>query len=161
MSEKTAKIVYTEADEKGLELIGGLWQKLHDYHRERNKYFPEYYAMMTWQKRKKEILEKSAKGKFHLDLGWEVDTGKIIGYCISTISESGVGEVDSIFIEEPYRRSRIGDNFMKKALKWMNGESVMWKMLTVAGGNEEVFGFYSRYGFFPRFTMLAQTKTDS
>jgi ribosomal protein S18 acetylase RimI-like enzyme len=158
MNEKTIKIVYTEADAQGLELIGDLWQKLHAHHKQRNKHFPEYYDMITWDKRREELLEKASKGKIYIDLAWDVDSGKTVGYCVSTIVESGVGEIDSIFIEEPYRRSGIGGAFMKKALARMDSQSVMWKMLTVAGGNEEVFSFYQRFGFYPRFTMLAQEK---
>lgn len=158
MTQNDHKIIYTEADAQGLELIGSLWQQLHEHHKQRNKHFPEYYDMMNWEKRKQELLEKAVKGKIYIDLAWDVDTGKTVGYCVSTISESSVGEIDSIFILEDYRRSGIGDNFMKKALERMDNQSVMWKMLTVAGGNEEVFGFYSRFGFYPRFTMLAQEK---
>ena len=161
MDKEDKKVVYTEADAQGLELIGELWQKLHEHHRKLNKHFPEYYAMMNWEKRKQELLDKSENGKIYIDLAWDVDNGKIVGYCVSTISESGVGEIDSIYVEEKYRRSRIGDSFMKKAIKRLDDQHVLWKMLTVAGGNEEVFAFYKRYGFYPRFTMLAQVKPDS
>jgi diamine N-acetyltransferase len=160
MNQNNHKVIYTEADAQGLELVRDLWQKLHEHHRQHNQHFPEYYDMMNWEKRKQELLDKAAKGKIYVDLAWDVDTGKIVGYCVSTISESEVGEIDSIFIEEEYRRSGIGGNFMKKALQRMDSQSVMWKMLTVAGGNEEVFDFYRRYGFYPRFTMLAQVKKD-
>lgn len=158
MTENERKIIYTVADAQGLEIIGDLWQKLHEHHKQRNKHFPGYYEMMNWEKRKQELLDKAVKGKIYVDLAWDVNTGKTVGYCVSTILETGVGEIDSIFILEEYRRSGIGANFMQKALQRMDDQSVMWKMVTVAGGNEEVFGFYSRFGFYPRFTMLAQEK---
>ena len=38
----------------------------------------------------------------------------------------------------------------------MNLQGALKKTLVVANGNEEVFGFYSKYNFYPRATILTQ-----
>ena len=153
------KIDYTETDRQGLDLIVPLWQKLNEHHRLRSLYFPGHYTRMTWDLRKKQLLEKSRDGAIRIDLARDGSTGTLIGYCVSTISEKRQGEIDSIYIEDGYRRHGIGDNLMKKALKWMDEHSVKGKMLEVASGNEEVFAFYSRYDFYPRSTIMRQVET--
>jgi diamine N-acetyltransferase len=155
-----AKIEYKETNEKGLDLIAPLWRKLRDHHKARAlEVFSEHYEKMTFDLRKKQLLEKSRDGAIRIDLARDRNTGALIGYCVSTISEKGQGEIDSIYIEEGYRRCGIGDNLMKKALKWMEEHSVKGKMLEVASGNEEVFTFYSQYDFYPRSIILRQVET--
>ena len=89
------------------------------------------------------------------DLATEAKTGKPVGYCVSTVSE-GQGEIDSIYIEEAYRHSGIGDNLMKKAIAWMDKLLITNRIIEVGAGNEEVFRFYARYNFYPRVTILKQ-----
>jgi len=113
---------------------------------------------MTFDLRKKEILEKSRKGAVRIDLASDVDTGELVGYCVSTISVDKQGEIDSIYIEPGYRQSSIGVNLMKRALRWMDGLSATKKILVVAVGNEEVFEFYSQFNFYPRSTVLEQVE---
>ncbi len=83
-----------------------------------------HFAKMTWEIRKKELLEKSRNGAIRVDLARDKNTGVLVGYCVSTVSEKRQGEIESIYIEEDYRRSGIGDNLMKKALSWMDEHSV-------------------------------------
>jgi ribosomal protein S18 acetylase RimI-like enzyme len=154
-----ANIEYTETDRQELDLIVPLWQKLNEHHRLRSLYFPGHYNRMTWDLRKKQLLEKSRDGAIRIDLARDGNTEALIGYCVSTISEKRQGEIDSIYIEEGYRRHGIGDNLMKRALSWLDDLSVKGKMLEVASGNEEVFAFYSRYDFYPRSTIMRQVET--
>jgi len=154
-----ANIEYIETDRQGLDLIVPLWQKLNEHHRLRSLYFPGHYTRMTWDLRKKQLIDKSRNGSIRIDLAKDGNTEALIGYCVSTISEKRQGEIDSIYIEDGYRRCGIGDNLMKKALKWMDEHSVKGKMLEVASGNEEVFAFYSRYDFYPRSTIMRQVET--
>lgn len=147
-------IEYIEADQRGLDLIGPLWEKLNEYHRERSPYHKGHFAGMTFEMRKRRLLEKSAGGAMRIDITRDRETNKYVGYCVSTISEGRQGEIDSIFIESEYRGRGIGDTLMKKALGWMDGLSIIRRMVEVASGNEEVFAFYRRYGFYPRSTIL-------
>jgi ribosomal protein S18 acetylase RimI-like enzyme len=156
MSEKSY-IEYTEADRQDLETIRGLWQELIAHHQAlAPDYFASHYARMTFDLRKKDLLEKSGKGALRIDLARERATGELVGYCVSTISEHGQGEIDSIYVVQDYRRSGIGDTLMRQALGWMDECSVTKKVLAVGAGNEEVFAYYRRYGFYPRVTILEQ-----
>jgi len=149
-------IKYIETDQSGLDFVGFLWEKLNEHHRVRSLHFAEHFARMIWDVRKNELLKKSINGFMRVDIAKDVETGKLVGYCISSVTVAKVGEIESIFIEKEYRRSGIGDVFMKKALKWMEGLSVTRIIIGVGAGNEEVFPFYARYGFYPGVTILTQ-----
>jgi ribosomal protein S18 acetylase RimI-like enzyme len=151
------KIEYSVTDRNDIDLIGPLWEKLNQHHRVRSPHHAAHFARMTFDLRKKVLLEKTGKGTMHIDLAKDTDTGTIVGYCLSTVSKEKEGEIQSIFIEKDYRLHGIGDNFMKKAIEWMDGLAVTKRTIAVAAGNEEVFAFYSRYNFYPRFTILQNT----
>ena len=155
------KIEYTETDEQGLDLTYDLRQKIIEYHKARSpKYFYERYAGMDVGRGNKLLLEKVVKGGIRVDLARDADTGELVGYCISSVSKDRQGEIESIYIEPDYRGSGIGDNLMKRALRWMDEHSVTKKVLGVGAGNEDVFAFYSRYNFYPRTTILEQVETE-
>jgi ribosomal protein S18 acetylase RimI-like enzyme len=149
-------IEYIETDRDELDTIGFLWEKLKEHHRERSLHYAGHFSGMTWDKRKQDLLNKSRQGALRLDIARDNQTGKIVGYCISTITEDKQGEIDSIYVESSYRRQGIGDCFLKKALAWMDCRKIERKVIAVAAGNEEVIPFYARYGFYPRVTCLRQ-----
>ena len=78
---------------------------------------------------------------------------------MSSVNSEKIGTVESIFISEKYRGLGIGDSLMCKALVWMDGNGASEKVLEVTVGNEQVYGFYRRYGFLPRQTLLKQLKS--
>jgi len=45
---------------------------------------------------------------------------------------------------------------MKEALVWMVAKGTESKIVAVGAGNEQAFGFYMRFGFEPRKTVLEQ-----
>jgi ribosomal protein S18 acetylase RimI-like enzyme len=47
---------------------------------------------------------------------------------------------------------------MQKALIWLEQNGAVEKIVEVATGNERAWGFYVRYGFLPRKTMLKQVR---
>jgi ribosomal protein S18 acetylase RimI-like enzyme len=152
------RIKYTVTDVKDLDVIGPLWNKLIVHHRERAVRFRKMLETIDFEKRKKQLLESSKTGRLRIDLARDAGTGELVGYCVSIINAKKQGEIESIYVEERYRRSGIADNLMKKTLKWMDDMSVEKKVLVIAAGNEEVFAFYERYGFYPRGTILEQIK---
>lgn len=108
--------------------------------------------------RNKELVKKFEKGKIRVDLARDGDTQELVGYCISTISVEKEGEIQSIYIEPEYRKCGIGNEMMKKALHWMEENSINKKILGVGAGNEEVITFYKRYSFYPRTIILEQVE---
>ena len=156
-----ANIKYTETNQVDIDAIKPLWEKLNEHIRVRSPYFKRHYETFTFDRRKAELLRKADKGLMHICLASDIDTGKIIGYCISTIIkevDETEGEIDSIFVDSSYRSAGIGDSLMKKALAWMDALGTSKKRISVGVGNESVFTFYERYGFYPRMTMLQQIK---
>jgi diamine N-acetyltransferase len=155
---KNPDIVFTQSGPEGLEQIAPLWIKLRRHHKERSPWFKDDFDTVTWEMRKTGLLEKSAKGELLVHLA--KDKGVLIGYCVSSIDTEKQGEIESIYIEKEYRKHHIGDGFMKTALKWMDGQGVKRKIIGVAVGNEEAFGFYEKYGFYPRVTLLRQKEKN-
>ena len=151
-------IEYMETDADSVDLTNNLWRKLIEHHAARSRYFSAQIAKRTPEQRNKELLTRFEKGNIRIDLARDTQTRELVGYCISTISAGGEGEVQSIFVEEDYRNSGIGGAMMKRALEWMDERPVARKVIAIAFGNEEVFPFYSQYNFLPRATILAQAE---
>jgi len=151
------EIEYSFTDEQGLEEIESLWFELNEHHRIYSQFFSASYPQNTFSQRKKKLLEKSADGALRIDLARDKDTGELVGYSVGTISKDNKGELDSIFVEEYYRRSGIGDYLVKQAMSWMRGKSVNRIVVEIIVGNEDALRFYGRYGFYPRSSILERT----
>jgi diamine N-acetyltransferase len=157
MKNNDVAITYTQGGPECLDSITPLWMKLREHHLERSPYFKEQIKKMNWDIRKPYLLEKSANGALLVQMAQDKKT--LVGYCVSSISSKNEGEIESIYIEKDYRKQNIGDRFMKTALVWMDVRGVTVKIIGVAVGNEEAFGFYQKYNFYPRVTVLRQLDT--
>ena len=149
-------IIYKKLNPNQIDIIKPLWDKLRDYHQNLSTNFPERYGAMKFEDRKEEILKKSQNGTLKIDIAKDKNTGCYIGYCISSISDENIGEVDSIYLDKKYRSSGIGSNLMERALNWMDKNEVKTKKIVVAMGNEDLLSFYEHYNFFPRHLILEQ-----
>jgi ribosomal protein S18 acetylase RimI-like enzyme len=154
------KIKYTHGDKAGLNEIEALWGALNQYHCQRSAFFKEHYCRMTFEKRKAGLLKKAAGGELRVDLAVDEAAGKAVGYVVSTVNFEKIGEVESVFVCEGYRGMGVGGSLMKNALSWMGHIGALEKVVEVSIGNEVAFGFYRRYGFLPRKTVLKQAKED-
>jgi GNAT superfamily N-acetyltransferase len=150
------KIEYLEKDKTGLDIIKPLWEKLREHHRVRSIHFKEDFAKTNWAMRRQQILDKARNGTMLVHLAKDKVTGTLIGYCVTSIDDKKVGEIETIFVEVEYRRVGIGSTFMKRALAWMDTKSVTRKVIAVAAGNEEAFDFYAKFNFYPRVSVLMQ-----
>jgi diamine N-acetyltransferase len=102
------------------------------------------------------ILGKAAAGKLRIELVSIASHGTDMAYCISTVSADGCGEVDSMFVEEHFRRCGVGSELLRRALAWLDSVGASSKVVTVAHGNEGALAFYKRFGFHPRTILLRQ-----
>jgi ribosomal protein S18 acetylase RimI-like enzyme len=130
-------------------------EKLNAQHAAHSPHFAEDYAARAYTERKAYFLDKAQSGLLRVELAQDTATGQTVGYCVSLVTEEA-GAIESIFIEADYRGQGIGDTFMRHALDWMNAHNIPMKRVVVAVGNEQAFGFYERYGFRPRHTVLQQ-----
>jgi GNAT superfamily N-acetyltransferase len=149
-------IEYLEGGTELLDLVGPLWEKLDAHHARVSRHFSSRLSGAGFAERKKGLLEKAESGKLSVDLVKLKDTDRYIGYCISSIDQRHIGEIESIFVEEEFRNQGVGHHLMQTALAWMEKEKVKLKRVGVVYGNERVFPFYARYGFLPRATILRQ-----
>ena len=145
------KITYTTGDESTLDGIAELWDKLRQLHYEKSRDFKHYYDGFTFAERKKALISQADEGELLVVIASE--GSRNIGYCVSGVAK-GTGEVKSIFVEEDYRRSDIGGKMMEITLEWIKARSPEKITLEVATGNEEVLGFYAKFGFAPRLIEL-------
>jgi len=142
-----------------IDLIKSLWEGLRDHHHDHTTYFAERYRKITFEKRKEALLAKTKHGRLNIDVAEETDQNIIVGYCVSSIvneTEGIIGEIDSIYINNHYRKLGIGDKLMNTALDWLESEKAVEKRIVVAQGNESVFDFYRKYGFYQLHYILQQ-----
>jgi diamine N-acetyltransferase len=149
-------ILLIEGGEDLLDDVAPLWQKLNDHHQAKSQHFAEKFSQRTFDHRRAELLNKAQTGFLYVVLAKDLPSGTFVGYCISSIDREKVGEIESIYLEPSHRETGIGSRLMENALKWMDNHSVQSRIIGVGGGNEDVFKFYSRFGFYPKCTILEQ-----
>lgn len=143
-------------DKTLIDKIKPLWDQLNELHLSVSPYFKNYYRTLTFQDRKRVILQRALGGDVRVDLALDADV--LVGYCVSSVDKALTGEIDSIFVDPKYRGQGIGKALMQKALAWLNGKGAKKNIVSVAVGNEQAYGFYAQFGFLPRRTMLEQKK---
>ncbi|MGA2386480.1 MAG: GNAT family N-acetyltransferase [Candidatus Bathyarchaeia archaeon] len=158
MTSNTPKIRYIHGDQQLLGDIALLWEGLNQHHLQLSKDFKQDYQQLTFEKRKTALLGKMKGGKMRVDIAVDDGSGQNVGYCVSSVSQCRMGEIESIFVAVNYRGLGVGDALLRKALAWLDAEGAETKVVEVGAGNEDAFGFYARYGFLPRKIVLKQVK---
>jgi GNAT superfamily N-acetyltransferase len=142
-----------------IDLVRPLWEKLNEIHAGRSAHFAAEYRAMTFEKRKKMLLA-GGRTAWLVEIARDTATGEIAAYCLSSINRDREGEIDSLYVEPAYRRFRVADALMRRALDWLNGQGALSKKIVVAAGNEEVLPFYEFYDFYPRQVVLLERKSE-
>lgn len=150
-------IDYITGGSELLEFVRPLWNLLNEHHQINSMYFSDRYRNFDFDTRKKKFMTDTNK-ELRIDLVKDVERQVFVGYCISTVTIDSVGEIDSLYIEPDYRKFGIGHQLMELALEWLESKHVKTKIIGVAEGNDRVFDFYSRYGFYKKTTILEQVK---
>ena len=142
-----------QISDKEIDLIKPLWIKLKTLHFNLSPHFKQRFQSMTWEMRKNKLFDKSQDMLIECAIDLK---NYIIGYCISTIDkiDTSVGEIDSIFVEEKYRKQNIGRELMNNALKWFDSKDVLNQKLLVGAGNENVIEYYNQFDFYPLHIVL-------
>jgi diamine N-acetyltransferase len=149
-------IEYQITDEKDLEKIRSLWEQLNEHHHAKASHFRHHYETWNFEDRKAYFDKIVGAGTLRIDLAFDKDRERYVGYCVSSISKERHGEIESIFIEEAYRSQGVGTELLSRALSWMDAKEVLRKRVAVADGNEDAWGFYRKFGFYPRMMLLEQ-----
>jgi diamine N-acetyltransferase len=135
-----------------LMIIKPLWDKLNNAHYRDSIFFKDHYASFTFEKRISKFTD-SDDNTMMIEVVESAGPGPV-GYCISTISRDGSGEIDSIFIDDNHRGRGIGDTLILNSIAWLQKHGCARIRVAVAHGHESVLSFYQKYGFFPRMTCL-------
>jgi GNAT superfamily N-acetyltransferase len=104
---------------------------------------------MTFELRKFQLLKIAEQGTSDR-------SGKIYGgrsrYRILFVfrSSKGVGEIESVFVEEAYRRKGIGTTLVSRAIDWMDYRWCGQKKGLCPYGNEELWKFLPKVPQFRR-----------
>jgi len=152
------KIKYINGNQSLLEDIKDLWEALNLYHCNRSEHFKSHYQNMTFNKRKADLIKKAVGGEMLVDLAVDEATGRPVGYVIGSLNAEKIGEIESVYVDEPYRRMGVGGKLIRTVLAWMEQKGAMEKIVEVSYGNEVAWKFYGRFGFLPRKTVLKQVK---
>lgn len=145
-------IEYRDLPSDEIDKIKPLWEKLKNHHLERATVFKKDFEKMTFAERIRKL--SSGKKEIRIIIALDGNTSQIVGYCISSISKEDFGEVDSLYIDEKFRRFGIGKELMSRSLEWFNENGLKDIIISVALGNEEALPFYEKFGFAPRTYIL-------
>lgn len=145
------EITFIAGNANLLDDVKELWEELNQFHCNKSVNFKKDYTTFTFATRKESIVRHIENGKLLVVIAY--CNNLKIGYCISSVVDE-IGEIDSIFVKSDYRKSDVGHELMEQSLDWIKLNVVKQIILKVSVGNEEVFGFYSKYGFAPRLTEL-------
>jgi diamine N-acetyltransferase len=143
-------IEYRDLPPEEIDMIKPLWEKLNAHHHEKATVFKNDFENITFEKRKIQWTKKQLK----IIVAQEFRTSKMIGYCVSSISEENGGEIDSIYIIEDFRKNGVGKEFIKRSLIWFEQKGITEIIISVVVGNEEALPFYEKFGFIPRSYIL-------
>jgi len=146
-------ITYLTLAKDDIGRIRPLWEALNRHHLERSTDFKEHFRTNTFERRI-EKLHALPEDRVYIETAQE--SGTLVGYVVASVSDSGAGEINSIFIDGKYRTRGVGRDLMEGALEWLSGSGCSAIIAEVAEGNEETFGFYRRFGFCPRMTTLVR-----
>ncbi|MGE5389579.1 MAG: GNAT family N-acetyltransferase [Deltaproteobacteria bacterium] len=150
-------ITYISGQKELLDAIEPLWWKLIEHHKARSEHFRHEFEAINFNIRKRMLEDKARDGMVLVEIAEDYATRKPVAYCISSINRFKQGELESIYVEDEFRGQRIGETMVKRSLSWMDQQGTYDKIVVAAVGNEEVLGFYARFGFQPRQILLKQT----
>jgi ribosomal protein S18 acetylase RimI-like enzyme len=161
MAQGNSEFFYRDVRAEGIEGVRPLWEKLNAHHADLSPRFGEAMRVRTFEVRKQKLLAKGGADGIRVDLVSAGLDQPAVAYCISTVSDDGVGEVDSIYVGEDLRGQGIGSELMRRALAWLDGKKVAVNAVSVMSDNEEALAFYRRFNFHPRAILLQQSREDA
>ena len=147
---------FIEGGTKLLPAVAPLWKKLTRHHAGISLFFSDQFMSMQWPERRADLREKARLGKLHIVLVRTAPKGACVGYCVGAINQKGHAEIESLFVAEKFRKQGIGSALVQKMIDWFGREKAESMMVNVAVGNEDAFGFYRQWGFYPRVTALVR-----
>jgi diamine N-acetyltransferase len=136
--------MFRKIEKDSIDLIERLWFLLNEMHKIFDVETGQPVRTTVWPERRRQLLDKSGF-KTSIELFYE--NGELAGYCYSTISADGIGEIESLFIDEKNRRKGYGKLFVESALSFFERNEVTDIKIWVHPANTGAASFYRRFGF--------------
>jgi ribosomal protein S18 acetylase RimI-like enzyme len=143
-----------------LDQIRPLWEALRDFHTTVPNRFASTIAGRPFEPRRDELREKAAKGRLRIEVAAAQTNDQaaadspaeemFVAYCVTSLSVTGAGEVESLYVAPEYRRQGIAGRLVRSALDWLAEHGAKTRRVIVFDGNDEALAFYARIGFHPR-----------
>lgn len=151
-------VSYEVGGQELLDRVEPLWLELRDHHSAASVRFGDQLRSITFDGRRTGLVAGATSG---LWVALAVSDPQDVGYCIASISPSGEGNIDSLFVKAGRRGQGIGEALVRRALDWFEQRSVSSISVEVLVGNEAALPFYERFGFYPRTHRLRRLTTGS
>lgn len=74
-----------------------------------SKHFSDQIRQTKFTKRIAHWLDMAKMGQLRIDLAQVEDSHEFVGYCV-TIIDSQYGEIESLYVDEAFRKMGIGDS---------------------------------------------------
>ena len=152
-----SNLEYASGSVEHLDTVASLWMKNARHNATVSTHFPHSKNDVSFEARRSSLKGQAKSGKLRVHLAKLPDWGRCVGYCISTVNETGVGQVESLFVEEAHRCQGIGTELLGRIVDWMDQNGAETKRAYVVVGNERVLNLYRRFGFLPNAIVLEQT----
>lgn len=140
-------IEYSQGKKELRPYIKKLWEKQRKHHENISIHFKNVFKQMTFETRMEQFFSK-AKDDLYNIITASIEN-EVIAYCIVTIDKKNCGTIESLFVEELFRKNKIGESLMEIALNWLDSNNTDSNSLIVATGNEQVLQFYEKFNFQP------------
>ena len=158
MTAPVPPVEYRTTDIAGIDVIRPLWNRICGHHRVRARTFRAFFETTTFDERKAHFLRCAEAGDLRVDLACDPAADRCVAYCVTSLSAERIGEIESLYVDETYRSLGVGTALVCRALAWLDENGSVEHRVAVAEGNEGVFPFYRRFGFYPRRTVLEQKR---
>jgi GNAT superfamily N-acetyltransferase len=128
-----------------LERIEPLWQGQRQFHAELSPLWRESILSSQFPARMRHLMGKAPGDRMLVLIAGT--GGEPIGYSITTIAPDGKGEVDSLFVAEPYRGRGIGRTLFGRSVEWLQTRGATRIAVEILDGNHAAQRLYESAGF--------------
>ena len=145
-------------DARLLARVEPLWQELRAHHLALCERWSATRSHVTFADRVEQMTAKAKQGMLVV----LANTGSMdVGFGVFTVNESRCGEIESMFIQSPYRRFGLGSKIANTGLDWFDSLGLQQIEVSTHYKNPDAVRFYERLGFIPQTVRLERSASRS
>ncbi len=158
-TDSESEIEFESGGAELLNSIEAMWLKLKAFHIDQFPTWSESLQSGNFQDRQAGLREIADSGAILVEIAHNKDHH--IGFCVTTITNEGVGEIASLFVEQEARQQGLGTSFVDRSLRWLHDHKVETIVVDVMAGNTTALHMYQQAGFQSRVQHLQFVKQAS